>query len=230
MRILLVEDDTNLAQFVQKGLREERYAIDWAGDGEVGLDLAGQNDYDLLIVDILLPKLDGLTLCRRYRAKGGRTPILLLTAQDSVQDKVAGLDSGADDYLTKPFAFAELLARVRALHRRAATAQEQPERIQVDGIRLDLGRCLAARDNGDVHLTNREVGILRWLYNHRTRAVSRAELLQEVWGVPGDLQTRTVDMHVQRLRTKLEEMGDMIETVRGFGYRFKAPERSPRKK
>ena len=151
MRILLVEDDMNLAQFIRKGLKEEQYAVDVAADGEEGLELALRNPYDLLILDIMLPKLDGLTLCRRLRAKGNMTPVVLLTARNTVQAKVSGLDTGADDYLTKPFAFAELLARVRALLRRGGPQQLTRLESGRPGVGSGLTQGMAGRERNRAH-------------------------------------------------------------------------------
>jgi DNA-binding response OmpR family regulator len=224
MRILLVEDDTHLAQFVQKGLREERYAVDWAADGEEGLDLAGHNDYDLLVVDILLPKLDGLTLCRRFRSKGGRTPILILTAQDSIQDKVAGLDSGADDYLTKPFAFAELLARVRALLRRGGP--HTPTRLKAADLELDQASHRVWRAGKEIALTNKEYAILDFLLRNKNRVLTRTAIIEHVWDISYDPMTNIVDAHIRSLRAKLDRdfSPQLITTVRGAGYMLETPE------
>jgi DNA-binding response OmpR family regulator len=224
MRILLLEDDAHLAQFVQKGLREERYAVDWSADGEEGLDLAGHNTYDLLIVDILLPKLDGLTLCRRFRAKGGRTPILLLTAQDSVQDKVAGLDSGADDYLTKPFAFAELLARVRALLRRGGP--QTSVLLKAVDLELDPASHRVWRAGKEITLTNKEYAILDFLLRNKNRVLTRTAIIEHVWDISYDPMTNIVDAHIRALRAKIDRdfSPQLITTVRGAGYMLETPE------
>ena len=224
MRILLVEDDANLAQFVQKGLREERYAVDWAADGEEGLDFASLNNYDLLIVDILLPKLDGLALCRRFRSNGGRTPILLLTAQDSVQDKVAGLDSGADDYLTKPFAFAELLARVRALLRRGGP--QTPVLLKAADLELDPASHRVWRAGKEIPLTNKEYAILDFLLRNKNRVLTRTAIIEHVWDISYDPMTNIVDAHIRALRAKIDRdfSPQLISTVRGAGYMLETPE------
>jgi two-component system alkaline phosphatase synthesis response regulator PhoP len=221
LRVLVVEDEPGLRKALVDLLGRDGHDVVAVADGAAALERGLRDAYDVVLLDVMLPRMNGIDVCRGLRAARPGLPILRLTARGSEEDKVNGLQVGADDYVTKPFETKELLARVRALHRRASAAQEVPERIQVDGIRMDLGRCLAARDNGDIHLTNREVGILRWLYNHRTRAVSRAELLQEVWGVPGDLQTRTVDMTISNLRQKIERRPAaprIIVTVKGVGY------------
>jgi len=227
LRVLVVEDEPGLRQALVDLLGRDGHDVVAVEDGASALERGLRDAYDVVLLDVMLPRMNGIDVCRGLREARPGLPILMLTARGSEEDKVNGLQVGADDYVTKPFGAKELLARVRALHRRANAAQEIPEQIQADGIQLDLGRCIAVRGNGDIHLTNREVGILRWLYNHRTRAVSRAELLQEVWGVPGDLQTRTVDMTISNLRQKIEMQPSaprIIVTVKGVGYAWGANE------
>jgi heavy metal response regulator len=222
MRILVVEDDKDLARFVQKGLQEERHAVDLAEDGEAGLDLAGSNIYDLLIVDVMLPKVDGLTLCRRVRARGDRTPILLLTARDTVEDKVQGLDTGADDYLTKPFAFAELVARVRALIRRGGpgpTAQ-----LKAADLVVDVASHRVWRGGKEISLTNKEYALLEYLLRNRNRVLTRTAIIEHVWGLNYDPTTNIVDVHIRALRAKMDKdfTPVLITTVRGVGYMLEA--------
>ena len=224
MHILLVEDDMNLAQFVRKGLKEEQYAVDVAADGQEGLELALRNPYDLLILDIMLPKLDGLTLCRRLRAEGNRAPVVLLTARNTVQDKVSGLDTGADDYLTKPFAFAELLARVRALLRRGGP--QQPTRLKAADLELDPASRRAWRAGKDITLTNKEYALLEFLLRNKNRVLTRTAIIEHVWDISYDPMTNIVDAHIRALRAKIDRefSPPLIATVRGAGYMLEEPE------
>jgi two-component system alkaline phosphatase synthesis response regulator PhoP len=179
-----------------------------------------------MVLDLMLPKLNGVEVCRRLRELRPELPILMLTARGAEDDKVAGFKAGADDYVTKPFGSRELLARVEAIGRRRANLEEGPTTLEVDGCRIDLGRYQAARGQADISLTARETDILRWLYQHRSRAVSRAELLEVVWDSPGDLQTRTVDMTIANLRQKIEldpSSPKIVVTVKGVGYAWGNP-------
>lgn len=224
MRILIVEDDLNLARFIQKGLQEERYAVDVAADGEEGLLLATVNPYDLIILDIMLPKLDGLKLCNRLRNERKTTPILLLTARESIEDKVTGLDSGADDYLTKPFAFAELLARVRALLRRGST---QPAgRIKVLDLELDPVSHRVWRASKEISLTNKEFALLEYLLRNADQVLTRTAIIEHIWDIHYDSMTNIVDVHIKALRDKIDREFNppLIHTVRGVGYVLKAAE------
>ena len=219
MRILVIEDDADLAQFIAKGLKEERYAVDLAADGEEGLSLALANPYDLLIVDIMLPKLDGLTVCRRLRAAGHHVPVLLMTARNTVEDKVSGFDMGADQFLTKPFAFAELLARVRALLRRGSL---QPEltRLKAGDLELDLISRRAWREGKEIVLTNKEFALLEYLLRNPNRVLTRTSIIDHVWGLTHDPMTNIVDVHIRALRAKIDRhpSRSLITTVRGVGY------------
>jgi DNA-binding response OmpR family regulator len=224
MRILLVEDDLDLAQFIRKGLKEERYAVDFAADGEAGLDLALSNPYDLLILDVMLPKLDGLTLCRRIRAKGNATPVLLLTARNTLQDRVSGFDTGADQYLTKPFAFAELLARVRALLRRGGP---QPlTRLKAADLELDPASHRVWRAKQEIALTNKEYALLELLLRNKNRVLTRTAIIEHVWDISYDPMTNIVDAHIRALRAKMDRdfSPPLITTVRGTGYMLEDPE------
>lgn len=225
MRILVIEDDADLAQFIWKGLKEERYAVDVAGDGEEGLDLALANPYDLLIVDIMLPKLDGLTVCRRLRTAGNTVPVLLMTARNTVEDKISGFDTGADQFLTKPFAFAELLARIRALLRRGSV---QPEltHLKVADLELDLVSRRVRRGGKEIVLTNKEFALLEYLLRNRNRVLTRTSIIDHVWGLTHDPMTNIVDVHIRALRTKIDRhvSPSLIATVRGVGYMLEAGE------
>ena len=222
MRILLIEDDKDLARFVRKGLQEERHAVDVAEDGEAGLELASSGGYDLLIVDVMLPKMDGLTLCRRVRSWGDRTPILLLTARDTVEDKVAGLDTGADDYLTKPFAFAELVARVRALIRRGGPTPAGE--LKAADLVVDVAAHRVWRAGREIPLTNKEYALLVYLLRNRNRVLTRTAIIEHVWGLNYDPMTNIVDVHIRALRAKMDKDFDvpLITTVRGVGYMLEA--------
>jgi heavy metal response regulator len=224
MRILIVEDDLNVARFIQKGLREERYAVDVAADGEEGLLLATVNPYDLIILDIMLPKLNGLKVCNRLRNERKATPILLLTARESIEDKVTGLDSGADDYLTKPFAFAELLARVRALLRRGST---QPAgRIKVLDLEMDPASHRVWRAGKEIPLTNKEFALLEYLLRNADQVLTRTAIIEHIWDIHYDSMTNIVDVHIKALRDKIDREFDppLIHTVRGVGYVLKTAE------
>lgn len=223
MRILLVEDDANLAQFVRKGLKEENYAVDVASDGEEGLALALTNPYDLLILDIMLPKLDGLTLCHRVRAKGLTTPVLLLTARNTVETKVSGFDTGADQFLPKPFAFVELLAQIRALLRRGS--QQQLVQLQAADLTLDPATRRVWRAGQEISLTNKEYALLEFLLRHKNRVLTRTVIIEHVWDISYDPMTNIVDAHIRALRAKIDRdfSPPLIATVRGAGYMLEDP-------
>ena len=224
MRILLVEDDADLAQFIRKGLKEECYAVDVAADGEAGLALALDNPYDLLILDVMLPKLDGLTLCRRVRDKGITTPVLLLTARNTVETKVSGFDTGADQFLPKPFAFAELLARVRALLRRGSS--QQVAHLQAVDLRLDPTSHRVWRGGQEISLTNKEYALLEFLLRNKNRVLTRTAIIEHVWDISYDPMTNIVDAHIRALRAKIDRdfSPQLITTVRGAGYMLEEPE------
>jgi DNA-binding response OmpR family regulator len=224
MRILLVEDDADLAQFIRKGLKEEHYAVDLATDGEEGLALALNNAYDLLILDIMLPKLDGLTLCRRIRAKGNATPVLLLTARNTVEDKVSGFDTGADQFLPKPFAFVELLAQIRALLRRGST--QQIVQLQAADLRLDPASHRVWRAGQEIALTNKEYALLEFLLRNKNRVLTRTAIIEHVWDISYDPMTNIVDAHIRALRAKIDRdfSPPLIATVRGAGYMLEEPD------
>ena len=223
MGILIVEDDPDLAGFIQKGLREERYAVDRAQEGEEGLLMASTTPYDLIILDVMLPKLDGLTVCRRLRIAGNKIPILLLTARGAVEDRVAGLNMGADDYLTKPFAFAELLARVRALIRH--TGVDPTPRLTVADLEVDRVAHRVWRAGRDITLTNKEYALLEYLLRNPDRVLTRTAIIEHVWDIHYDGMTNIVDVHIRALRAKVDREfpPPLIQTVRGVGYVLKTP-------
>jgi len=218
MRILLVEDEPRLAAFIAKGLREQAYAVDIARDGEQALYRASVNEYDLVILDVLLPVRDGHAVCRELRASGYRTPILMLTARGSVDDRVAGLDSGADDYLTKPFDFKELLARMRALLRRSATLR--PPVARVADLTLDTASHSVTRAGKPISLTAKEYALLEFLVLNEGRVVGREQIAQHVWDECFDPLSNIIDVYVKRLRHKLDtgHSPRLIRTRRGEGY------------
>lgn len=222
MRILVVEDEKKIAEFLRKGLKAESYAVDVAADGEEGHFLAGTQDYDLIILDLRLPKMDGITLCRTLRAEGSVVPVLMLTARDTVKDKVLGLDSGADGYLTKPFDFEELLARVRALLRKRGAAE--PTRLQVDDLVMDLLAHTAERGSKPVPLSPKEFSLLEYLMRNAGAVVSRAMIAEHVWDVHFDSFTNVIDVSINHLRAKVDRdfPKKLIHTVRGRGYVLKA--------
>ncbi len=218
MRILLVEDEARVAGFIAKGLREQCYAVDVARDGEQALYHAAVNDYDLVVLDVMLPVRDGYSVCRELRASGFRAPILMLTARDGVDDRVAGLDSGADDYLVKPFDFRELLARLRALARR--TGVLRPRIARVADLTLDTGSHSVTRGGRAVSLTAKEYALLEFLVLNEGRVVGREQIAQHVWDETFDPLSNIIDVYVKRLRNKLDTgySRRLIHTRRGEGY------------
>jgi two-component system, OmpR family, copper resistance phosphate regulon response regulator CusR len=218
VRLLLAEDDSRVAAFVARGLREQAYAVDVAPNGEEALYLAGVNDYDLIVLDVMLPIKDGHAVCRELRSAGTRTPILMLTARGSVDDRVAGLDSGADDYLTKPFDFKELLARLRALRRRAAVFR--PEVIQVGDLSMNTASHAVVRAGRPISLTAKEYALLEFLMLNQGRVVGREQIAQHVWDENFDPLSNIIDVYIKRLRTKIDAGSPprLIHTRRGEGY------------
>ena len=221
MRILVVEDDKKVASFLEKGLREEGYSVDVAHEGPGGLMKAHVYDYDLLILDVMLPGMSGLEITRDLRTKEKGVPVLLLTARDAQEDVVMGLDAGADDYLTKPFGFDELLARVRAVLRRGWAARL--DRLLYDDVELDRARHTASRSGRKLDLTPKEFQLLDFFLVNRERVVRRTELLEKVWDLHFDPMSNVVDVHVGHLRRKLRDAGGdpLLHTVRGVGYILK---------
>ena len=222
MRILVVEDEKKTAAFLAKGLREAGFSVDVAVDGETGSRLAHATKFDLLIVDIMLPHKDGWELVAELRRDGVRTPILFLTARDSVRDRVKGLELGADDYLVKPFAFAELLARVRSILRRAP--QREAEHLQIADLEIDMRRHKATRSGVPLNLTPKEFLLLAHLVRSAGEVISRAEIAEQVWDIGFKTDTNVVDVVVRRLRAKVDDpfKTKLIDTIRGVGYVLKA--------
>src|SRR5437762_1668044 len=219
MRALIVEDDATIAQFVARGLREAGFAVDLAADGEEGLAQALHGQHDVAVVDLMLPRRDGLTLIDELRRRGRNTPVLILSARRSVDDRVRGLQAGGDDYLTKPFAFAELLARVQALVRRAARTSE-PTTLTVDELSLDLLSRKVTREGLAIDLRPREFALLEYLMRNAGKVVSKTMILSHVWEYSFDPQTNIVDVLVSRLRDKVDRPFEkkLVQTVRGVGY------------
>jgi len=221
MRILVIEDEVKIAQFIKRGLKEEGYAVDVANDGEEGHFLLSSNEYDAIILDLMLPKMDGLTLCRTLRKEGNQTPIIMLTAKDTVKDKVKGLDSGADDYLPKPFAFEELLARVRVvLRKKDSRVQTQ---LKVDDLNLDLLTHKVTRGDREIDLTVKEYALLEYLMRNAGNIVTRTMISEHVWDINFDTFTNVIDVYINYLRNKIDSgfTDKMIHTVRGKGYLLK---------
>ncbi|GGK26915.1 response regulator transcription factor [Salinarimonas ramus] len=224
MKILIVEDDREAAAFLAKGLREEGHAVDQAETGLDGYALAESGDYDILVVDRMLPKLDGLSLIRSLREQGVATPVLILSALGQVDDRVKGLRAGGDDYLPKPYAFSELLARIEVLARRgAAPAQAEPTSYRVADLELDRLARRVTRAGTEIELQPREFRLLEYLMKNAGRVVTRTMLLEHVWDYHFDPQTNVIDVHVSRLRAKVDKGFDqaLIQTVRGAGYRLR---------
>jgi two-component system OmpR family response regulator len=218
MRLLLVEDDSKLARAVSRGLRHEGFAVDVAADGDAALMDAAVWDYDAIVLDVMLPARDGLSVCRALRERGCWAPVLMLTARGQVGDRIDGLDAGADDYLIKPFDFGELLARLRALLRRAPL--ERPARLEIGDLLVDPATHTVMRGGDPVELSAREFAVLEYLARHAGEAVSRTRLIEHVWDVNFDGSTNIVDVYVGYLRRKLEEPSGrpLIRTIRGVGY------------
>ena len=224
MRILLIEDEADAAQILAKGLRRQSYAVDIVGDGEAGLYEASVNDYDLIILDCMLPRKDGFAVCRELRAQGSAVPVLMLTARDDVEDRIAGLDTGADDYLTKPFHFHELLARMRALLRRGKALR--PENIVIADLVVDTRAHVVKRNGRLIELTSREYALLEYLARRTGEVVGRAEIAEHVWDLHFDPFSNLIEVYVQRLRRKLDDgsVQKLIHTRRGEGYLLTASE------
>jgi heavy metal response regulator len=218
MRILVIEDEKKIASFIERGLKEEHYAVDVADNGEDGLHSATVNDYNLIVLDIMLPGRDGIFICRELRKKGIKTPVLMLTARDAVEDKVSGLDSGADDYMTKPFAFEEFLARVRSLLRRGT---QQPSNIlRVADLELHQLSHKVRRGEQDITLSSKEYSLLEFLALHKNEVVTRTMIAEQVWNEDFDSFTNVIDVHIKHLRDKVDKnfAVQLIHTIRGSGY------------
>jgi DNA-binding response OmpR family regulator len=222
MRVLVVEDEPGIAQFIRQGLREAGYAVDVARDGQVGLDYALVAEYDVIVLDILLPRIDGLHLLKELRNRSVKVPVLLLTALDAVENRVQGLDAGADDYLVKPFAFSELLARIRALLRRPPL-QIDPV-LQVGDLIMDTARREVRRAGQLIELSQREFMLLEYLMRHPKQVLTRTQIAEHVWNFDFCNDSNVVDVYIGYLRRKMTKKGDapLIHTVRGMGYRLQA--------
>lgn len=223
MRVLICEDDAEVAAFVERGLGELGHVVTRASDGEDALHLGAVESFDAILLDRMLPRIDGVEIVRRWRSAGIHTPVLMLTALGGIVDRVSGLEAGADDYLVKPFAFAELAARIAALLRRPPIS-DRPTRLEVGSITLDLLRREVHREGREIHLQPREYALLEQLARNAGKVVTRTMFLESVWGFHFDPQTNIVESHLSRLRSKLNEgfATDPIETLRGVGYRMRA--------
>jgi DNA-binding response OmpR family regulator len=222
MHLLIVEDDTRVADFLQRGLRAEGYRITLARDGQEGLSMAGQGEFSVMLLDIMLPKMSGIEVCQQLRAQRIATPILMLSAMGSLEDRVAGLRCGADDYLTKPFAFEELLARIEALMRRSAAMVEAPKQLSYQDLLFDREKMQVSRAGQPINLTAKELALLELLMSAPGRLFSRERILANVWGSYEDPLTNVVDVYIRRLRNKVDEgfAQPLIQTVRGMGYKL----------
>jgi len=224
MRVLLVEDDTRIARFVSQGLREQTYAVDVTADGEDALYKASINDYDAVILDVMIPGRDGFEVCRELRAAGSDVPVIMLTARDAVEDRIMGLDTGADDYLTKPFEVAELLARLRALLRRGHVVR--PARMKIADLVIDTRAHRVTRGNRRIELTAKEYALLEYLARERGRVLGRALIAEHVWDENFDPLSNLIDVNINRLRRKIDDgfAVPLIRTRRGEGYMLAAPD------
>lgn len=220
MKILIVEDEHLIANAIKKGLEQEHYTVDLAFDGEKGLDLASSGDYDLVLLDLMLPKMNGIEACRKLREQQIQTPILMLTAKSQIEDKIKGLNSGADDYLTKPFAFEELLARIRALTRRPKNSAS--EIIVVGDLSLNLSTYEVTRQNKQISLSSKEYSLLECLMRHANKILNKDQLIQHVWSYESDILPNTVEVYIRNLRQKIDQpfKTKLIKTIRGFGYKI----------
>jgi two-component system copper resistance phosphate regulon response regulator CusR len=228
MRILVVEDESRIADFLSRGLVSAGYAVDVAATGGSAIDMIHSTDYDLVILDLGLPDVDGLTVLQKIRNRKVSPPVLILSARDAVDDRVKGLEGGADDYLVKPFAFVELLARVRVLLRRG---QPTPEKLQVGDLSLDCIRRKVSRDGENIELAPKEFSILEYLMRNRGRPLSRTMIVEHVWDMDYDGLTNIVDVYIRHLRSKIDDKWQqkMIQTVRGIGYMLDTPDRTAEK-
>lgn len=221
MRILVVEDEKKVASFIKKGLEEEYYQVDTAANGKVALELVFENEYDLIISDVMMPVMDGFQFVKELRENKILIPVLLLTVKDSTLDKVKGLDSGADDYLTKPFSFEELTARIRALLRRKDSSKENI--LKADNLKMDLVSHKVVRNGKEIILTPKEYAILEYLLRNKNKIVSRTKLLEHVYDFHFDTGTNVIDVFINKLRTKIDtqDQKQLLHTVRGVGYLIK---------
>lgn len=222
MRLLLVEDEHRIATTIKKGLEQEKYAVDVAFTGTDGYDLASSEEYDLLILDLMLPKMDGLEICKKLRAQHIHTPILMLTARSQILDKIAGLDTGADDYLTKPFSFEELLARIRALLRRPKVTIQTI--LKVGDLTLDTTTFAVKRNGTVITLSSKEFALLEYLLRHPNMTLTKQQIIDHVWNYDSDVLPNTVEVYIKNVRAKVDipfpDSTPLIQTIRGFGYKI----------
>ena len=220
MRVLLVEDENRIADFVSRGLQEQGYAVDVAPNGDEALHWTGTAKFDIIILDLMLPGINGIEVCRTLRERGSSTPILMLTARDAVEDRVKGLDSGADDYLVKPFAFAELMARLRALIRREPVLLENV--LQVSDLELDTTTLEVSRQGWVIELTTKECRLLEYLMRHPDQVLTRTMIAEHVWNYDFDNATNVIDVHIRNLRRKIDDPfpPKLLQTIRGSGYKI----------
>ncbi|OGI06017.1 MAG: DNA-binding response regulator [Candidatus Margulisbacteria bacterium GWF2_35_9] len=221
MNILVIEDEKKIAHFITRGLKEEGYAVSIANTGEQGLHLTTLTDYDLIILDIMLPEMDGIDVCKKFRETNTSTPIIMLTAKDEVKDRVKGLDSGANDYMTKPFAFEELLARIRVHHRTNNPSNKAiVTKLEVADLSLNFLDHQVTRNGNPIELTSREFSLLEYLMHNSGKIVTRTMILEHVWDINFDTETNVIDVHINHLRQKIDqhENKKLIHTVRGRGY------------
>ena len=222
MRILIIKDEHKIAAALKKGLEQENYAVDLAYDGVEGFDLASTEDYSVILLDLMIPKMDGVTVCKKLREDGVHIPILMLTARGELEDKVGGLNSGADDYLTKPFAFAELLARIKALIRRPQKTVNS--KLGVSDLTLDINNYTVKRANKTIRLSRKEFALLEYLMRHPGKILSKDQIIASIWDYEADVLPNTVEVYIGYLRIKIDkafpELPKLIHTVRGFGYKL----------
>ena len=223
MRVLVVEDEAQIADFISRGLTEQGYAVDIARDGDEAIDWTNVAGFDVIVLDVMLPQRDGFEVCRVLRRQGTQTPILMLTARDSVEDRVTGLDSGADDYLVKPFAFVELMARIRALTRRDVPVAGRV--LKVGDLKLDTTTLEVSRQDASIELTIKECRLLEYLMRHPNQVLTRTMIAERVWNYDFDNATNVIDVHIRNLRRKMDDpyAEKLIQTVRGAGYRISSP-------
>jgi two-component system, OmpR family, response regulator len=222
MKLLLVEDEHRIANTIKKGLEQEHYAVDVAYDGTTGYDLASSEPYDLILLDLMLPGMDGMTICKNLRKNAVHTPILMLTAKGQIQDKVTGLDNGADDYVSKPFSFEELLARIRALTRRPKELSQTT--LKVQDLTLDPQEFLVKRGETAIHLTSKEFTLLEYFMRNPQKILTKDDIIAHVWNYESDILPNTIEVYMKKLRSKIDlpfkHKKPLIQTVRGFGYKI----------
>lgn len=225
MKILIIEDEHKIAAAIKKGLEQENFAVDTSYNGTDGYDLASSEDYDLIVLDLMLPGMDGMEICKKLRQENNHTPIIMLTARGDLDDKVKGLNNGADDYLAKPFSFEELLARIRALIRRPHNVQNST--LSCGDLVIDTVGILVKRKNKEINLTKKEFALLEYLLRNKNKTVTKDQILNHVWSYDADVLPNTVEQYIRYLRAKIDEPfkndAEYIHTVRGFGYQIKEP-------